>query len=108
MRRRCIQEFKTLLAEVLTAEAAGEVSEDGKSILNSWSTAKPLLKPDPRYNKMPRKEREVLWRRYADEMLRRQKLAPDQREERHIESKNRGSVDSGRFPAGSRRIHERR
>ncbi|KAF5450039.1 hypothetical protein F2P56_030420 [Juglans regia] len=110
LNERCVQEFRYLLAEVLTAEAAAQETEEGKTVLNSWSTAKRLLKPDPRYNKMPRKEREVLWRRYADEILRRQKVALDQKEEKkHVESKGRNSADSGRFLSGSRRrTHDRR
>jgi len=107
LNERCVHEFRALLAEVLTAEAAFRETEDGKTAINSWSTAKRLLKPDLRYSKMPRKEREVLWRRYTDEMLRRQKLALDQKEEKHVESKGRSSVDSGRFLSGSR-THERR
>ncbi|XP_062164261.1 pre-mRNA-processing protein 40C isoform X2 [Alnus glutinosa] len=107
LNERCVHDFRALLAEVLTAEAASRETEDGKTALHSWSTAKRLLKPDPRYNKMPRKEREVLWRRYADEMLRKQKLALDHKEEKHGESKGRSSVDSGRFLSGSR-THERR
>uniref|UniRef100_A0A2N9IEN5 Pre-mRNA-processing protein 40C n=1 Tax=Fagus sylvatica TaxID=28930 RepID=A0A2N9IEN5_FAGSY len=107
LNERCAQEFRSLLAEVLTAEAAAQDTQNGKTVLNSWSTAKRLLKPDPRYNKMPRKEREVLWRRYADEMLRKQKLALDQKEDKHIELKSRSTVDSGRFLSGSR-THERR
>ncbi|KAG6713594.1 hypothetical protein I3842_05G161300 [Carya illinoinensis] len=110
LNERCVQEFRSLLAEVLTAEAAAQETEEGKTVLNSWSTAKRLLKPDPRYNKMPRKEREVLWRRYVDEILRRQKVALDEKEEKkHVESKGRNSVDSGRFLSGSRRrTHDRR
>lgn len=96
-----------MLAEVLTAEASAQDTENGKTVLNSWSTAKRLLKPDPRYNKIPRKEKEVLWRRYADEMLRKQKLALDQKEEKHVELKSRSSLDSGRFLSGSR-TYERR
>jgi transcription elongation regulator 1 len=96
-----------LLAEVLTAEAAFRETEDGKTAINSWSTAKHLLKPDLRYKKMPRKEREVLWRQYTDEMLQRQKLALDQKEEKHVESKGRSSVDSGRFLSGSRTREQR-
>lgn len=105
-----MQEFRSLLTEVLTAEATAQQTEEGKTVFNSWSTAKRLLKSDPRYNKMPRKEREVLWRRYADEILRRQKVALDQKEEKkHVESKGRNSVDSGRFLSGSRRrTHDRR
>ncbi|KAI3995484.1 hypothetical protein MKX01_004123 [Papaver californicum] len=54
----------SLLADVITAEASDEVSADVKTILTSWSTAKQLLKSDPRYSKMLRKERENLWRQY--------------------------------------------
>ncbi|KAI3927596.1 hypothetical protein MKX01_026529 [Papaver californicum] len=53
--------FIALLDDVITAEASDEVSADGKTILTSWSTAKQLLKSDPRYSKMLRKERENLW-----------------------------------------------
>lgn len=74
--KRCVHEFRTLLAETITAEAAAQETEDGKTVFNSWSTAKRLLKADPRYAKMPRKERESLWRRHVDDVQRRQqKLA---------------------------------
>ncbi|KAL3581795.1 hypothetical protein D5086_016127 [Populus alba] len=86
---------------------ATQKTEDGKTVLDSWSTAKRLLKPDPRYNKMPRKERETLWRRYAEEMFRKQKSSPDQKEDRHTDAKNRSSNDSGRYQSGSRRTHDR-
>ena len=97
-----------MLSEVLTAEAATQETEDGKTVLTSWSTAKRLLRSDTRYIKMPRKDKESVWRRYSEEMLRKQKLAQDQTEEKHTEVKGRNSVDSGRFPSGSRRAHERR
>ncbi|KAI3914884.1 hypothetical protein MKX01_018053 [Papaver californicum] len=42
-------------------EESDEVSAYGKTILTSWSTVKQLLKSDPRYSKMLRKERENLW-----------------------------------------------
>ena len=109
--QRCAREFKALLAEVLTADAAARETEDGKTVLNSWSTAKRLLKSDPRYNKMPRKDREVVWRRYADDMLRKQKTEksdPNPKEEKKTDPRNRSSVDSGRFPSGARLTHERR
>ncbi|XVE85507.1 hypothetical protein DITRI_Ditri17bG0096300 [Diplodiscus trichospermus] len=98
---RCTHDFRALLAEVITQDAAAQETEDGKTVLNSWSTAKRLLKPDPRYNKMPRKERESLWRRYAEDMLRKQKSAVDQEEEKHRDAR-------GRFSSGSRKIHEGR
>ncbi|KAI3990544.1 hypothetical protein MKX01_022844 [Papaver californicum] len=58
-----VAQKQSLLADV-TAEASDEVSADRKTILTSWSTAKQLLKSDPRYSKMLRKERENLWRQY--------------------------------------------
>ncbi|KAJ0030668.1 hypothetical protein Pint_13873 [Pistacia integerrima] len=87
---RCVQDLKVLLAEVITTEAVAQETEVGKTVLNSWSTAKRLLKPDPRYNKMPRKEREALWRRYA------------------AQAKDAKSRSSGRSTSGSRRNHEQR
>ena len=58
---------------------------------------------------MLRKEREALWRRYAEDMLRKQKAALDQEEEeKHTDAKGRSSGDFGRFSSGSRRIRERR
>lgn len=107
--QRCAREYKALLAEVLTADAAERETDDGKTVLNSWSTAKRLLKPDPRYNKMPRKDRETLWRRYAEDMLRKQqKSEPNSKEDKKIDPRNRTSVDSGRLPSGLRGTHERR
>ncbi|TYG83552.1 hypothetical protein ES288_D01G177200v1 [Gossypium darwinii] len=106
---RCVNDFRALLAKVITQDAAAQETEGGKTALNSWSTAKRLLKPDPRYNKMPRKEREALWRRYAEDMLRKQKSALDQEEEKHTDVKGRSSGgDFGRYSSGTRRTHERR
>ncbi|XP_050372348.1 pre-mRNA-processing protein 40C isoform X2 [Argentina anserina] len=108
LHERCAHEFRTLLAEVLTIEAASQETEEGKTVLNSWSTAKRLLKPDPRYNKMPRKEREVVWHRYAEEMLRKQKSSHDPREDRKSDAKSRSSADAWRSTFGSRVAHDRR
>ncbi|KAM1846586.1 hypothetical protein ACFX14_010981 [Malus domestica] len=108
LNERCAYEFRTLLAEVLTAEAASQETEDGKTVLNSWSTAKRILKTDPRYDKTPRKEREVLWRRYSEEMLRKQKSAVGRKEDRKTDAKSRSSIDAGRNPYGSRGTHDRR
>lgn len=105
---RSANDFKALLAEVITAEAATKETEGGKTVLNSWSTAKNLLKPDPRYNKMPRKERETLWRRYTEEMLRKQQKSADQKDEKYTDGRGRSSGDAGRVSSGSRRTHERR
>ncbi|OVA12114.1 WW domain [Macleaya cordata] len=105
---RCAREFQALLAEVLTAEASEQVTEDGKTVLTSWSAAKRLLKSDPRYSKMPRKERESLWRRYAEDMERKQKVGSDSKEDKlNTDTKSRSSLDSRRSPGGSRRIHGR-
>ncbi|KAH7516632.1 hypothetical protein FEM48_Zijuj10G0155600 [Ziziphus jujuba var. spinosa] len=106
LHERCAREFKTLLAEVLTADAAAQETEDGKTVLNSWSTAKRLLKRDPRYNKMPRKDREALWRRHAEEMLRKQKSELERKEDKKIDAKSRSTIESGRFPSGLRGTHE--
>ncbi|XP_039015350.1 pre-mRNA-processing protein 40C-like [Hibiscus syriacus] len=106
---RCSNDFRALLAEVITQDAAAQETEGGRTVLNSWSTAKHLLKPDPRYNKMPRKERETLWRRYAEDMLRKQKSATDQEEERHIDAKSRSSAgDFGRYSSSTWKNQERR
>ncbi|KAM7270956.1 hypothetical protein ACFE04_030170 [Oxalis oulophora] len=86
---RCAKDFKSLLREVLTAEAATKETEDGKTILNSWSTAKRYLKSDPRYNKMPRKDREALWRQYTDDMARKQKPMSYREDEKYKESRSR-------------------
>ncbi|CAL0329320.1 unnamed protein product [Lupinus luteus] len=96
LQERRVNEFRALLAEVLTIEAASRESEDGKTVLNSWSTAKRVLKSDPRYNKVPREERETLWHRYAEDLLRRQKSSHDPREEKHADSKGRDA--KGRNP----------
>lgn len=101
-----MNDFKALLAEALTTEAASQETEDGKTVLNSWSTAKCLLKGDHRYSKLQRKDRETLWRRYADDMLWRQKSNIERKEEKHLDGRNRSSVDSGKLP--SRRADERR
>ncbi|KAJ4839439.1 Pre-mRNA-processing protein 40C [Turnera subulata] len=107
LHERCSSDFKALLAEVITAEAAAQKTEDGKTVLDSWSTAKRLLKSDARYNKMPRKERETLWRRYVEDMSRKQKAGQDQ-EDKQTDPKGRNSMDSGRYGSASRRFHDRR
>lgn len=84
------------------------MTDDGKSVLTSWSEAKRLLKPDPRYSKIARKERESLWRRFAEEMQRRQKPSSDAKEEKpHSEFRNKISTASERSPV-PRRTHSRR
>lgn len=102
-----MQEFRVLLTEVLNSEVASEEDNDGKTVYNSWSTVKRFLKSDPRYNKVPRKEREVLWRRYAEDMLRRKKSAHDTKEDKH-DSKGRSFLESAKLPLESRKSVERR
>ena len=80
--QRSISDFRALLAEIITVEAASR-DKDGKTVLTSWSTAKQLLKPDPRYAKVPWKDRETLWKRHVEEVQRKQKLAPDEETEKH-------------------------
>ncbi|KAJ8562924.1 hypothetical protein K7X08_031376 [Anisodus acutangulus] len=89
---RCAQEFKALLAEVVIVEACSRETEDGKTVANSWSTAKQLLKIDPRYSKMARKDRESLWRRYVEDIQQRQKSTLDEGDK----ARSKGSSDSRR------------
>lgn len=84
LHERCVQDFKALLSELVTPRIAAKESEDGKTVANSWSRAKHLLKADARYAKMPRRERESLWRRHVEEM---QVRAEDDKEERDRQSK---------------------
>ncbi|KVH95776.1 FF domain-containing protein [Cynara cardunculus var. scolymus] len=103
---RCAHEFKALLADVITTDAGAKEYEDGKTVLSSWSTAKRLLKDDTRYNKMPRKDRESLWRRHVEELQRRRKSAMDKElSEKHGDVR---TVDSRKHLSGSRRTHDRR
>lgn len=78
--QRCLNDFKALLAETIAtggAEATALEEKDRRTAINSWSTAKLVLKSDPRYNRMPRKEREVVWRRHAEELLRKRNTEVD-------------------------------
>lgn len=95
------------MSDVITPEAAARETEDGKTILSSWSTAKQLLKNDPRYNKMPRKEREGLWRRHAEEIQRKQKKDQEQGE-KPADGKSKTSIDSGKHTSALRRADDRR
>ncbi|KAJ6839947.1 pre-mRNA-processing protein 40C [Iris pallida] len=100
---RCARDYRTLLAEVITVEAATKVTDGGKNVLNSWTEAKHLLKPDPRYSKMPRKERESLWSRHAEDTIRKHKTATtDSKEKVEKERKRERTSDF------SRRSHNRR
>lgn len=103
--QRCARGFRSLLSEVITAEAAAQTTHDGKTILSSWSEAKCLLKPDPRYSKMPSKDREYLWRRYAEDMMRKQKPASDSKEKPDTDGRHRTASDFSR--RSPRRSHGR-
>ncbi|KAL7124218.1 hypothetical protein ABFS83_14G033700 [Erythranthe nasuta] len=107
LHERCVGEFRALLTDVITAEASARETEDGKTVLTSWSTAKQVLKSDPRYNKMPRKERESLWRRHSEEIQRKLKKDSDQGE-KPVEGKSRASAEPGKHLSGSGRTHHRR
>ncbi|KAK2381434.1 pre-mRNA-processing protein 40C [Trifolium repens] len=108
LQERRAHDFRALLAEFLTAEAASQETDDGKTVLNSWSTAKRLLKSDPRYNKVESKDREALWRRYVEDMLRRQKSSHDSKEEKYTDARSRKTLESSKHPLESGRSHERR
>ncbi|KAF9619727.1 hypothetical protein IFM89_009069 [Coptis chinensis] len=103
----------------------------------SWRESKPKLKKDPqgrattsdldqadteklfrehvkilfevfKLSKMPRKDRESLWRRYGEEFQRKQKSASEPVGDKlNAEKRGRNSLDSG-SPAVSRRVRERR
>lgn len=104
---RCARDFRTLLAEILTLDAAARAAESEKNVLKSWSEAKRLLKPDPRYSKMPRKDREALWVRYAEDMTRKQKAGgADPKDKFDSEGKNRSPADT--FRRSPWRSHARR
>ncbi|XP_076956842.1 pre-mRNA-processing protein 40C-like [Bidens hawaiensis] len=105
---RCANEYKALLGEVVTADAASKEYEDGKTVFTSWSTARQLLKDDTRYNKMPRKDRESLWRRHVEDLQRRRKSTVDQDSEKHGDGKTVSSVDSRKHLSGYKRSHDRR
>lgn len=100
---RCVREYRSLLADVITMDMATKDLEDGKNILTSWSEAKRLLKPDQRYARMPRRERELWWRRYADDVQRRVKVTGSERNE------DKPNVDdSGKRSPGVRKNQSRR
>ncbi|XP_064975820.1 pre-mRNA-processing protein 40C-like isoform X1 [Musa acuminata AAA Group] len=105
---RCVNDFRTLLAEVVTVEAAAAKNDDGKTVLNSWSEAKLLLKPDPRYSKMPSKDRESLWRRHTEDMLRRPKSVSDTKESPGTNGRNRMSSAADPLKRSPGRSHRRR
>ncbi|KAJ0969000.1 hypothetical protein J5N97_021877 [Dioscorea zingiberensis] len=87
---RCVREFRNLLAEVITPEAAiTQTTEGKKTVLNSWSEAKQVMKPDPRYSKMPRKDRESLWSQYTEDILRKQKTATSDQKKPDAEGRSR-------------------
>ncbi|CAN6463444.1 unnamed protein product [Victoria cruziana] len=104
---RCAREFRALLAEVITGEAASHVAEDGKTVVNSWTVAKELLKPDPRYSKMPRKDRESLWRRHVDDITRKRKRSDTKDEKANPVEKVKPPMDSRNSPLPGRN-HGRR
>ncbi|XP_051129506.1 pre-mRNA-processing protein 40C isoform X2 [Andrographis paniculata] len=111
LHERCVSDYRALLSDVITAEvAAGQETKDkdGKTITTSWSTAKQVLKGDPRYNKMPRKERESLWRRHAEDIQRKLKKVQAQEQEagekqQPADGKGRASVEPGKPSSGTQR-----
>ncbi|AQK64992.1 Pre-mRNA-processing protein 40C [Zea mays] len=68
---RCVRDFRALLSEVITPEVAARTTAEGKTAINSWSEAKGHLRSDLRYNKLPSKDKESIWRRYADDLTRK-------------------------------------
>ncbi|XP_057860984.2 pre-mRNA-processing protein 40C [Cryptomeria japonica] len=108
---RCVRDYRSLLADVIVVDTTTKYLEDEKNILTSWSEAKRLLKPDPRYAKMPRREREVWWHRYAEDVQRRLKVATSDRNENKLnaDSDNKlTSTDTGKRSPSSRKTQSRR
>ncbi|XP_020599394.1 pre-mRNA-processing protein 40C isoform X2 [Phalaenopsis equestris] len=101
---RCARDYRALLAEIITSDSVARSAENEKNVLNSWSEAKRVLKPDPRYSKMPRKDRESLWLRFADSMMRKQKAGAEPKDKFDSQGKNRSSTDNSLrgSPRGSR------
>uniref|UniRef100_A0A0D9XKU0 WW domain-containing protein n=1 Tax=Leersia perrieri TaxID=77586 RepID=A0A0D9XKU0_9ORYZ len=92
---RCVRDFRALLSEVVTPEVAARTTDEGKTAINSWTEAKGLLRSDPRYNKLASKDRESIWRRYADDMARKLKQS-DTKEKSDTDGKQRRSSDPPR------------
>ncbi|XP_024526718.1 pre-mRNA-processing protein 40C [Selaginella moellendorffii] len=91
---RCEKEYRALLAEAITLDAASKLAEDGKDILGVWSDAKDMLNSDHRYNRMPRRARETWWHRHAQELQRR--LKPNDRDKEKDDPKARASGSSSK------------
>ncbi|RWW46061.1 hypothetical protein BHE74_00048026 [Ensete ventricosum] len=106
--QRCVNDFRTLLAEIVTVEAAAARNDDGKTVLNSWSEAKRLLKSDTRYSKMPSKDRESLWRRHTEDMLRKPKSVSDTKESPGTNGRNRMPSTADPLKRSPGRSHRRR
>ncbi|CAL4917233.1 unnamed protein product [Urochloa decumbens] len=96
---RCVRDFRALLSEVITPEVAARTTGEGKTAINSWSEAKCLLRSDPRYNKLASKDRETIWRRYADDLTRKLKQSDTKEKEKEksdTDGKQRRSTDPPR------------
>ncbi|GJM84851.1 hypothetical protein PR202_ga00561 [Eleusine coracana subsp. coracana] len=92
---RRVRDFRALLSEVITPEAAMRATDEGKTAVNSWTEAKGLLRSDPRYNKLASKDRELIWRRYADDLTRKLKQS-DTKEKSDTDVRQRRSSDPPR------------
>ncbi|GJV08200.1 putative WW domain, FF domain protein [Tanacetum coccineum] len=84
---------------VITTDVAAKEYEDGKTVFNSWSTAKRFLKDDVQCNKMLKKDRESLWQRHVDDLQRKSKPTINQDME---------PVDSRKHLSRSRRTYDHR
>ncbi|XP_078436786.1 pre-mRNA-processing protein 40C isoform X2 [Wolffia australiana] len=109
---RCARDYRALLSEVITVELAEKtVGEGGKTILNSFSEAKNHLRSDPRYSKLPSRDREAIWLRFADDLRRklRQDVGGDAKEKGTVaeDSKKRPNTNSDDPPGGSARSSKR-
>ncbi|GBG69078.1 hypothetical protein CBR_g3777 [Chara braunii] len=71
LNEKCEREYMQLLSEELSYDLAIRLDRDGKTIFNSWTEARKVLKTDLRYQRFPRKDRESFYRKYIEDLHRR-------------------------------------
>ncbi|KAJ3682288.1 hypothetical protein LUZ60_014861 [Juncus effusus] len=92
---RYARDFRRVLDEMINAESANRVTSEGKSILNSWSEFKGVLKSDRRFVILPENFK-LIWRRYVDDWTEKNKhLLKEETKEKDLvsEAKEKDKVD---------------
>ncbi|GAQ86364.1 Pre-mRNA-processing protein [Klebsormidium nitens] len=72
----CVRDYKRLLAEALPEETIQKEDPDGRIPLDSWTAAKGLMREDARLKRLPKVEREPLYRQYTEDVRKRLNLPP--------------------------------